>query len=226
MNFKNGVKDSIPIVMGYFPVSFTFGLLALGKGLSLFNGTIISITNFTSAGQFAGLNIIFEKGGFIELALVTFIVNIRYTLMAFSLSEKIKDFNIKERLLIGFGITDEIFAVSSLKKGKIKFSYMIGLIVPPYLSWILGTFTGGLFSNLISDRLSNSMGIALYGMFLAIIVPEGRRSKNILVIILLSVALSCLMFKFIPQGWSIIISTVISSLIGAVLFSKGDEKIE
>lgn len=226
MNLKNGVKDSIPIVMGYFPVSFTFGIFAASRGFGILKGTLISLTNFTSAGQFAGVNVIIENGSMIELALVTLIINIRYTLMSFSLSERIKDFNIKERMLIGFGITDEIFTMSSLKKKKIKFDYMVGLILPPYISWVLGTLAGSIFSKLISERLSSAMGIALYGMFLAIIIPEGKRNKNIMIIILLSILLSTIMYSFVAQGWSIVIATIISATIGAIVFPIGDEKNE
>lgn len=225
-DLKEGIRSSIPIAMGYFPVSFTFGMIAAGFGVDSLTTFTVSATNFTSAGQFAGLNVMIANGSYMEVAVTTFVINIRYMLMSLSLSQKMESLSVLQRLLVGFGITDETFAVSSIEKEDITFSYMGGLILLPYISWGLGTLSGALVSGLLSTRLKSAMGIALYGMFLAIIVPEAKRSKKITAVIIVAVIAS-IIFRYseqladIPQGWVIIIATVIASTAGALAFPMG-----
>lgn len=225
--FLSGLKKSFPIIMGYLPVSFTFGIMARGEGLDAFTTVLMSMTSFTSAGQFAGTNIIVANGTFMEMAVTTFIINIRYTLMSLSLSQKIEKMSVFKKLIIAFGITDETFTVSSFEPGKVSFPYMLGLSLFSYLSWISGTFIGATASNFLSERLQNSMGIALYGMFLALIVPNAKNDKKILYVVGVALLVSSL-FKYIDilssisSGWTVIISTVIASAFGAIIFPKGD----
>jgi predicted branched-subunit amino acid permease len=228
MEFREGIKSSIPIAMGYFPVSFTFGMIASGMGIDPSTAFAISATNFTSAGQFAGLNVMVSSGGYMEVALTTFIINIRYMLMSLSLSQKMESFSILDRMIVGFGITDETFAVSSIEREKLSKRYMLGLIAAPYLSWGLGTLSGALVSGILSQNLKAAMGIALYGMFLAIIVPEARKSREVTVVAVFAAAVSGI-FKYVPamgrisQGWVIIVATLTAAGLGAVLFPRGDE---
>ncbi|KNF08611.1 AzlC family protein [Gottschalkia purinilytica] len=225
--FLIGVKKSLPIAMGYFPVSFTFGIMASNGGMDPLTALVISLTNFTSAGQFAGTNIILSNGTFLEVAVTTFIINIRYMLMSLSLSQKIVKMPLSKKLIMAFGITDETFTVASLEKEKVTFPYMMGLIITSYLAWALGTLTGAIFSTFLSTRLQNAMGIALYGMFLALIVPEARNSKKVLGVIVVSVSIS-LIFRYVPliskisSGWVIIIATIIASAFGAIVFPRED----
>lgn len=224
-DFLDGLKKSLPIIMGYIPVSFTFGIMARGVGLDALTTVLMSMTSFTSAGQFAGTNIIISNGAFMEMAVTTFIINIRYTLMSLSLSQKITKMSVIKKLIIAFGITDETFTVSSFKTGKVSFPYMLGLSLFSYLSWITGTLLGATVSNFLSERLQNSMGIALYGMFLALIVPSAKDDKRILSVVLVALCISSL-FRYIgflsniSSGWTVIISTVISSTFGAIIFPK------
>lgn len=225
VEFREGLLHSVPIALGYFPVSFTFGLMAAGAGMSPVAASLISLTNFTSAGQFAGVNIIISNGGYIQTALTVFIINLRYMLMSLSLSQKLDDFSAVDRLMTGFGITDEVFAVSSIEKDKVNFPYMKGLILLPYFSWFTGTLSGALISNLLPLRLKDAMGIALYGMFLAIIIPVAKKSKKVLAVLLISVLISCTFYyvdflKSVPIGWAIIVSTVAASLFGAFMYSE------
>lgn len=225
-DLRDGIRSSLPIAMGYFPVSFTFGMIASGFGVDAMTSFAVSATNFTSAGQFAGLNVMVASGSYMEVAVTTFVINIRYMLMSLSLSQKMESLSVLQRLLIGFGITDETFAVSSIEKDEISFPYMGGLIILPYLSWGLGTLSGALISELLSARLKSAMGIALYGMFLAIIIPEAKRSRKISSVISMAVVIS-LVFRYtkqladIPQGWVIIVATIIASTLGAILFPMG-----
>lgn len=224
---KEAIKNGIPITLGYFPVSFTFGLIAASSGLNPLLGFLISLTNFTSAGQFAGMNIMLDGGSYIEMVVTMFVINLRYMLMSLSLSQKLENFSLLDRFITAFGITDEIFAVSSIEKESISSRYLKGLIILPYFSWGLGTLLGGYVSGILPDDLKSAMGIALYGMFLAIIVPVSKKSRSVLVVVLIAVLISSLfyylnIFSGIPTGWAIIISTVSASALGALIFPEGE----
>ncbi len=228
---REGIKHGIPITLGYFPVSFTFGLIAASSGLNPLLAFIISLTNFTSAGQFAGMNIILAGGSYIEMGMTMFVINLRYMLMSLSLSQKLENFSLMDRFITSFGITDEIFAVSSIEKSSISSKYLKGLIILPYLSWGLGTLLGAYVSGVLPDDLKAAMGIALYGMFLAIIVPVAKKSMPVLAVVIIAVVASSAfyyidMFSKIPTGWAIIISTVLASALGAALFPEEESKEE
>jgi len=233
-DFLQGIKDGFPICLGYFSVSMAFGLTAVLSGLPIWSAIIMSLTNLTSAGQFAGANILIDNGTFIELAITTIIINIRYFLMSLSVSQKVQsNISLIERLAISFGITDEVFAVSMQRKTALSSLYMAGLIITPVLGWTAGTTVGAVASHYMPQILTNSMGIALYGMFIAIIIPPARENIKVTFAIILSIILS-VSFNYIPVlhqlsgGWSIIIITIFVSAISATLFpiktvtNKGD----
>lgn len=177
--FLQGIRHGIPICLGYFSVSAAFGITAVRSGLPLWTAVLISLTNVTSAGQFAGVNLMVAGGSMIEIAMTTLIINIRYFLMSLSVSQKVESkMSMKKRLGIAYGITDEIFAVSMQQPRKLTASYMAGLILTPVVGWTLGTFVGGAATQLMPQKLSSAMGIALYGMFIAIIIPPAQRTKK------------------------------------------------
>lgn len=224
MNFHKGIKDGIPIALGYFSVSIAFGLMAAEAGCTAFEALLISFTNLTSAGQFAGLTIIAELGTLVEMALSQFIINLRYMLMAISLSQKVDDdFKGIWRWILGFAITDEIFAVAIQNPGKIKRNYFMGLTIIPIIGWTLGTLGGALLGNILPAIITNALGVALYGMFIAVVVPKARDDSHVFVAVCIAVAISVAL-KYIPAfvnlsgGFAIIICTVVASLIAAVLF--------
>lgn len=223
-DFKLGVKRGIPICLGYFSVSFTFGLLAVNGGFPVWIAVLISLTNLTGAGQFAAVNLMIQGTTYAEIALTTLFINLRYTLMSISLSQKL-DPNIptKHRLLIGYGITDEVFGVSSLESGTLSFSYMIGLIFISLAGWLAGTLSGALICSAIPETLSSAMGIAIYGMFIAIVIPPAKNSRPVLYVILCSIALNLVLyyvpvFHIISTGFRVIITSLIASGIGACIF--------
>lgn len=229
-DFKKGLRDGIPIGLGYISVSFTFGLQSISSGLDWWQAVLISLTNLTSAGQFAGLDIMVRGGGFwVEMACAQLIINLRYALMSLSLSQK-ADSSVKgiHRWLTGFGITDEIFAVSMGNKGEVSRNYLYGLIFLPVLGWTSGTMLGAAAGQILPVVVRDSMCIAIYGMFLAIIIPPAKKNHAILKVILISVALSCA-FKWLPvintvsSGFVIIICTVIAAAIGAIFFPVKEE---
>lgn len=234
MNWKKelrrGIRDGLPIGLGYVPVAFTFGFIAVSGGLPIWVACLISLTNLTSAGQFAGTNLILAGAGYMEVALTTFVINIRYMLMSLSLTQRVEEkTGILQRMIFGFGITDETFVVASLKPGILKTSYLFGLILLPIAGWNLGTFLGAGISSLLPLALQNAMGIALYGMFIALLVPAARDSVHILIIVLIAVFVNCILkyiplFSVVSSGFRIILATVIGAGAGAVLFPKDSEE--
>ena len=222
--FLEGIRDGIPICLGYFSVSMAFGLTAVLSGIPIWAAVVISLTNLTSAGQFAGMNLIAAQGALVEIGLTTLIINIRYFLMSISVSQKVdQKMTMKERMAVAFGITDEIFAVSMQRDHELTTAYMAGLILTPVLGWTGGTLVGAVATSLMPPVLSNAFGIALYGMFIAIIVPPAKEQKNVLFAVLLAIAAS-VACKYIPviknlsSGWTIILITLVVCVIAAWLF--------
>ena len=228
--FYCGFKDGIPIILGYIPVSFTFGLLAVDGGIPVLATILISMTNLTSAGQFAGMNLIINGATLLEIALTSCIVNLRYMLMSIALSQKLSPkISTLKRCILAFGITDEIFAISSIRKGELTFSYMLGLITGPYIGWALGTALGGLISFFLPPMLQSSMGIALYGMFISIVVPAAKESKAVLVVTTIAISISSILkwvpyINFVSEGWVVIIATVVACSIGAIIFPREEDE--
>ena len=222
--FLEGIRDGLPICMGYFSVSMAFGLTAVLSGVPIWAAVMVSITNLTSAGQFAGMNLIAAQGALVEIGLTTFIINLRYFLMSISLSQKVEQkMTMKERLAVSFGITDEIFAVSMQRDREVTSAYMAGLIITPVLGWTSGTFVGAAATSFMPEVLSNALGIALYGMFIAVIVPPAREHKNVLFAVVLAIAASVACtylpgIKNLSGGWTIILITLLVGAVAAGVF--------
>ena len=221
--FLNGARFGIPIALGYIPVSFSFGMLAVAGGIPAWAAVIISMTNLTSAGQFAGINIISAAGGMWEMGITTFVINLRYMLMSLALSQKIEKMSLIKRLITAFGITDEIFAVASTTARKVTFPFMAGIIVIPNIGWTFGTFLGAYANKILPESLASAMGITLYAMFIAIIIPASRKNKSVLFVLITAVIISSVIYftmPFISSGWTVIIAAVLSSAFGAIFFKE------
>ncbi|MCQ2505670.1 MAG: AzlC family ABC transporter permease [Lachnospiraceae bacterium] len=222
--FKQGIKDGIPIALGYFAVSFSLGIMAIKGGISVFQSGLMSLTNVTSAGQFAGIKIIIAAGTIVEMIMTQFIINLRYALMSLSLSQKlVEGTTLWQRLIIAFANTDEIFAVAMAHTKNVTFPYMLGLQSLPVFGWTLGTVLGCIAAELMPKSVSVAMSVALYGMFIAIVFPVAKKSKPVLFVAAVAVLISCLLFyvpflSFISDGIGIIISTVIAAALGAFIF--------
>lgn len=225
MELKNGLKDGLPICLGYLAVSFSFGMLAVGGGLPLWSAAGLSMTNLTSAGQFAALNLMLANAPLVEIGIATLIINIRYLLMSLVLSQKIEKMPLVQRLIIAFGVTDEIFTVASTRYGKVGFWYMLGLILAPYAGWSAGTVLGACINGLLPEAVSNALGISLYAMFIAIVVPAAKQDRAVLFTLLAAVAISCV-FYYIPglssvsSGWVVIIAAVAASALAATVLPR------
>lgn len=227
-NFLRGMYHGIPIALGYLSVSFGFGIMAAKAGLSVLAASAISATNLTSAGQAAGVDIIAASGTIIEMILVQLTINIRYSLMALSLSQKLdRKFTAPHRLAASYGITDEIFAVCSAQKQPLTPAYMYGMILVAFIGWVTGTALGAEAGQLLPAAVNSAMGIVLYGMFLAIIIPPSKKQKSVLVVVIAAAAVSILfkyVFTMVSGGFAVIISAVAASLVGAALFPVKDEE--
>lgn len=228
--FVKGMKDGMPICLGYLSVSFTFGMMCTENGLPFWVALLISMTNLTSAGQFVGTGLIISGGTYLEIAVTTFVINIRYLLMSLSLSQKADPaMSTPQRLLLSFGVTDEIFAVGMQQNGIVTAAYLAGLIFTPYWGWALGTLLGATATSLLPLMLRSALGIAIYGMFIAIIVPPARKLRPVAITILIAVLLSCVfqwtpLLKNLSSGWVIIICAAAASTFAALRFPVPDDE--
>ena len=197
--FKQGLKNGIPIFLGYLAVSFTFGIQAKSMGIATLQAALISATNLTSAGQFAALGVIASAASYIEMALTQLVINLRYCLMSSSLSQRFDTkMNPIHRYLISFGVTDEIFGVSSAYEHEnIPPAYCYGLIAASWPGWVLGTVLGAVSGDILPANILSALGVALYGMFIAIIVPPAKNNKVLLGIVIISM-LASLAFAVTP----------------------------
>ena len=230
MNFKRGIQDGIPIGLGYFAVSFTFGMMAVSGGLTAWQAVLISLTNLTSAGQFAGLGIIVAGGSMREMALTQLVINLRYSLMSFSLSQKLeKNISTGHRLAVAFGVTDEIFGVSASQEGRLSPWYNYGVMSMAIPGWTLGTLVGSVLGNVLPGFLVSALNVAIYGMFLAVIIPPAKKNKSVLGVVIGAMAISTV-FAVVPvlnkvsSGFVIIITTLIVAGLAAHFSPIPEEK--
>lgn len=222
-NFKRGFKAGFPIGLGYLSVSFTFGIMAISYGFSWWQATLISMLTVTSAGQFAGIGIMIHPGQYIEMLISQLTINIRYSFMSISISQKTDSkFAGIYRWILGFMMTDEIFAVASQEEAVSR-SFFSGLCVLPYWGWSLGTLIGALLGSILPARLMSALSLAIYGMFVAIVVPEMKKSRPVILVVILAAIFSCL-FRYVPMlsqissGISITVCAIAAAVMGALFF--------
>lgn len=228
-NTRMGMRDGMPIGLGYFAISFAFGIMATSFGLTIPEAILISALNLTSAGQLASLPIITAGGSLIELGLTQLLINLRYSLMSISLSQKFdKKISLADRFYLALTLTDEMFAVSIGKEQQLGKKYLLSLLLFPYLGWTLGTTAGAIAGNILPKIVVTALGVSMYAMFIAIVTPASKQSKPIAICVLVSIVLS-LLFEYvpyiskIPDGFVIIISALIASIAMALLFPIQDK---
>lgn len=229
-NYQTGVRRGLPVGVGYFSVSFGFGAMAASQGIRALDAALISVTNLTSAGQFAGLTLIVAAAGIWEVILTQIVINSRYALMSLALSQRMGSrIGVLPRLLIAFFNTDEIFALAMAEKQPLNVPFLMGLGLTPILGWTAGTLCGALAGSVLPLSIRTALGVMLYGMFIAIVVPPAKKEKSVLITVILALVLSCL-FKWVPglngvsAGIAIVVCTVTAAAICAWLFPIPEEE--
>lgn len=235
MWFLRGLRDGLPIAVGYFAVAFALGIKADAAGMTGWQAALMSLLNVTSAGEAAAVSMLAVGTTYVELAFTQLVINIRYLLMSCSLSQKIApEGSFLHRVFIGYGVTDEIFGISMAVPDKLTPAYSYGAIAVAVPGWTLGTLVGALLGNVLPAAASNALGVALYAMFLAIILPPARQSRVIAGLVAVSMACSAgltflvqkLQWTGLTEGFRIIILTVVISAAAAILFPIGENKEE
>lgn len=228
VGFAAGIRDGVPIALGYFTVSIAFGLAAAAAGIPTLGLALMSATNLSSSGQFAGVAVI-AGGTVVELALTTLLVNLRYLLMSMSLSQRLAPgTSTWGRLVVAYGVTDEIFAVE-LRHRVVRWGYAAGLMTLPIAGWTSGTVVGAVAGEVLPESLAAPMGVLLYAMFTATVVPALRRSLPVALVAGAAAAVSAVLYWLpatsgIQAGWRIIIATLVASAVGAWLYPDGAER--
>lgn len=227
--FLRGVEAGIPVFMGYFSISITFGLLAKNLGIPIYMAIFMSLTNFAGASQFIGIKLIAMNVGILEIVMTTFVVNIRHFLMSFCISKKLDaKVSIPMRSLLGFGLTDENFVIASIEEDPLCPTFLLGAQCISYLGWVSGTALGAIISSVIPLSMSNSIGLALYIMFLGLIIPPMRESKTIAKVCIMAMGISTVLtytplLSKISLGFRIVITIICTSTIGAILYPDEEE---
>lgn len=227
--YPAGVRTGLPVGLGYFSVSFGFGAMAVSKGLSVWGATLISASNLTSAGQFAGLGVIVENSGLWLMILTQLIINSRYALMSLALSQRMgQKIGLLPRLCIAFINTDEVFALAMAREKELTVPFLCGLGLLPIIGWVSGTLFGALAGSILPGSIRTALGVMLYGMFIAIVIPPAKKERSVAAAALLALVFSCLfawvpVLQKAPTGTPIVICTVAAAALCAWLFPVKEE---
>ena len=230
-SFNRGLKSGIPIALGYLAVSFSFGIIAVSLGLDAASAVLISSLTLTSAGQLAAVGVIASAGGYLTMLVSQLTINMRYAFMSVSLSQRLSPkFRGVLRWLLGFYITDEIFAVAQ-REEELSPSFFFGLSLLPHIGWTLGTLLGALLGAVLPKTVLNALSLALYAMFIAIVLPAVRAERSVLAVVLVAVALSSLFYflpplSAVPSGLAVSVSALLAAFFGAVFFPRTDGEVQ
>ncbi|TFB22116.1 branched-chain amino acid ABC transporter permease [Filobacillus milosensis] len=226
---KKGLVAGLPIFLGYLPIAVAYGVLAKESGLSTFETTMMSVLVFAGAAQFMAAGMFSAGAMFVEIVIATFVLNFRHFIMSMSFMNTTKAFPLRWRFPLSLGLTDETFAVSSLHSNQAKHQYgtyfYLSLILFAYVGWISGSLAGALLGEVIPQALSESMGIALYAMFIGLLVPSIKKEWRLGAIAVFSMGLNFIFMEVlsVSKGWAIVISTIIGSFLGVFLLKEEDE---
>lgn len=221
---KRGLAVGFPIMLGYIPIAITYGVLAKQAGLSLMELTLMSVLVFAGASQFMGANMIALGAGAVEIIIATFVLNFRHFVMSLSFMNRLREVDLKWKFPLSLGLTDETFAVSSLHTNEAKeekgFLFYGALTLTAYLSWVIGSFLGGVLGEVIPETLSQSMGIALYAMFIGLLVPSVKKELRVGLIAVIAMLINVICLQFMSSGWAIVAGTVLGGLSGVFLLKE------
>ncbi|WP_417897394.1 AzlC family ABC transporter permease [Bacillus haimaensis] len=227
-SFRNGLQAGVSIAIGYVPIAITFGLLAKSAGLTVTETVMMSLLVFAGAAQYMSLNMIVLGSGVFEIVMTTFILNIRHFLMSASLNEKVEEDKLWKKSLYSFGITDETFSVTATKEGTIRTGYMFGVIFISYSSWVVSSGIGHAIGSSLPDSLQESMAVALYAMFVGLLVPSFKKHRKVVVLAGIAAMLNTAfaIVLGIAPGWSIVLATLVSAVGVEIIFRSGVEEGE
>ena len=219
---KDGIKAGLPIFIGYIPPAIAFGVLAKTCDITLFECFLFSAAVFAGASQFIALNLLMTGMGPAGIILTTLLVNFRHFLMSAYLSTRIDKLAKKHLALLAFGVTDEVFSVLSFQKGQLSKSFILMVQVTAYSAWVGGSLAGFILGGFLPELLTKSMGVALYSLLLAIILPEVKKSFKILLLVIASGLLiaTLIKFDFLPAGWTIIVCIIVISFAGSFFITE------
>lgn len=222
---KRGLIVGLPIIIGYFPIAITYGVLAKQAGLTLLELTLMSVMVYAGASQFMAVNMFAVGAGASEIVIATFVLNFRHFIMSLSFMNSFREVGINYKLPVGLGLTDETFAVTTLHKEDNKNGplFYLTIILTAYLSWVAGSFIGGLLGEVIPEQLSQSMGIALYAMFIGLLVPSIKKEMRIGFIAIIAMLINLICSQFLSSGWSIVMGTIFGGLSGVFLLKEDRE---
>lgn len=223
-----GLQAGFPIVIGYIPVAITFGVLASQAGMSLSELTLMSALVFAGASQFMGANMIAVHASAVEIIVATFVLNFRHFVMSLSFLNNVRDFiPLKGRFFIAMGLTDETFAVASMNQEnasrKNGVYYFLVINLTAYLSWVVGSYLGGLLGEIIPERLSQSMGVALYALFIGLLIPSVKKNIRYGLIAIIAMLINFIAIQFVSSGWAIVVGTVFGGLTGVYFLKEKSE---
>lgn len=223
---RRGITVGLPIMIGYLPIALTYGVLAKQAGMSLLELTLMSVMVYAGASQFMGANMIAVGAGAVEIIIATFVLNFRHFVMSLSFMNHMRDFSIKQKLPLSLGLTDESFAVSALHTKEVEHKhgsyFYMALFLTAYISWITGSFIGGVLGEIIPEQLSQSMGIALYAMFIGLLIPSVKKELKVGCIALVAMLINVMCSQFMSDGWAIVCGTVIGGLSGLYFLREED----
>lgn len=228
-SFLYGLKMSIPVIIGFIPIAIAFAIMAADAGLSAFESVAMSVMVFAGASQMMAVEMIAENAGYIQIVIVTFIMNFRHFIMSACVFEKMnrneKNMSLPMKLLCGFGLTDESFAIfTTTDVSKCNKWYFLGILLGTYSSWVVGTVIGTLLGAVLPGVVSDSLGIAIYAMFIALLVPKIKGNFRLWAVVIITALINCALRTFMDSNWSLIASTLIGAQIG--VFIVEDEEGE
>ncbi|WP_018933653.1 AzlC family ABC transporter permease [Gracilibacillus lacisalsi] len=227
MQIRDGFIAGSPIVVGYLPIAIAYGVLAKQAGMTLMELTGMSLLVYAGAAQFMGAGMIGLGVSALEIIIATFVLNFRHFVMSLSFINQIKQYAMKWKFGLSLGLTDETFSVSSIykKQGNQAYGYFFygTIMLTSYLSWVLGSFLGGVLGDIIPQNLSQSMGVALYAMFIGLLIPSIRKYKRIAIISIAAMLINYIVSPYIGDGWGIVVGTVLGACIG--IFVLEEEKL-
>ncbi|WP_223700777.1 AzlC family ABC transporter permease [Sutcliffiella deserti] len=227
-SFQNGLQAGVSIAIGYIPIAITFGLLAKSAGLTVSETVLMSLLVFAGAAQYMSLNMIVLGSGVFEIVMTTFILNIRHFLMSASLNEKVEEQKLWKKSLFSFGITDETFSVAAIKEGTLQTGYMFGVILISYSSWVISSGVGYLIGSSLPSSLQESMAVALYAMFVGLLIPSLKKHRKVVFLAVVAAILNTLFTSVIgiAPGWSIVLATIMSAVGIELLFRSSGVREE